>query len=178
MLREPRHYLPLQLLRVAGTPLLLLVPRGSYALLAAVLLLLDAMDCVPFTHCASNRWYRATDKLLDLVQYAAALCVVVWTWAPSSSAAIVLLGAALAYRSVGVALAVRDDEAFDAAPRALAWLALFPDVFKELLLLLGVAAMLALGDRAVWLLALGVVVPLKVAFERLKAAYDARFEAT
>lgn len=175
-----RGYLPFQMLRLAATPLLLAVPalvgqgRAGLALTATVLLLLDLVDCglarvaahagvlarTGRRACSDSSWYQCGDKVIDQVQYAAALCLV-WSWpAPALSPhRRMLLLAAWLWRSVGVALFVRSG-----AAKASLWLSVFPDLFKELLVLWAVFP--SAGAAAI-----SAVVVAKVAFEVVKGRY-------
>lgn len=161
---DKRGLLARQFARLAATPLLLLVllagsDRRRLAWLAALLVVLDFVDCIPLVHrgCGRSEWYRNGDKLLDLAQTAAGLCLV-WSWPSMSTNRWALLLAWLA-RTVGVALFVDTRD-----PR---WLAATPDVFKELLLLWSIAPRAGLAASA-------AVVAAKALFEVAKPVVEAR----
>lgn len=166
---DSQTFLPYQIARVAATPLLLAAPalggggdrRASLAWLALLLTLLDGIDCNTltmssrtFARCYTSHWYQAGDKLLDQAQYAAALHLA-WAWPALGSGGVALLLAAWLWRSLGVATFLRS--------RAILWLAVCPDVFKELLVLWWIL------PGAGWSV-VALLVAAKVAFEVLKGS--------
>ena len=168
---DRRDFAPYQLLRVALTPALLcashLRPKEMLLALAAILLVLDVVDCrlgdalnrhvfvgrPALNPCSTSAAYRAVDKLTDQMQYAAALCLL-WT-APGVPPSLKwALLAAWLWRMIGVAFYV-------------ASLVAFPDLFKEFLVLWA-----ACSSPSFALALTPIVFAGKAAFERIKGSID------
>lgn len=145
--------------------------RKRIGIIAFALLVLDGIDTLILkidTHAVlSNKdiecseQYQFADKVVDQVQYAAALTLL-WTycgfWSPVIATAYLL-------RWIGVALFAHDGSVGAKAKR---WLALFPDVTKELLLLFAV-----MGPCASPLM-ITLTIVAKVVFELARLVYASK----
>lgn len=135
------EYVPYQVMRIVSTMLLFLVPyvagtnRAGLVCVAILLTELDLVDCPwAFTSravkCTNSSWYQCVDKLIDQVQYMVALALI-WNWPLITYQRRIILVIALSWRWIGVLLFVRSK---GTEPR---FLILFPDLFKELIVLWG-----------------------------------------
>jgi hypothetical protein len=138
-------FIPFQLARLVLTFLLLVIPltagvgRLAMVEMAVMLIALDFFDIISFgaaearlfdpnfyANAGRSDWYQFSDKLIDQVQNTVALAIM-WNWPLLQPRGRKILLAAIMWRWVGV-WAVRSDVT---SLRLL----MFPDVFKELLVL-------------------------------------------
>lgn len=142
--------------------------RWRIGLTVLALLILDRLDSVFFDlqntniimECSDS--YQFADKILDQVQYAAALFLL-WTYCGFWSPVIVI---AYILRWIGVVLFAHEGSVGAKAKR---WLALFPDLTKELLLLIAV-----LGTENASPLMITLTITAKIAFEVVRMLYAAK----
>lgn len=147
--------------------------RWRIGLVAFALLVLDHVDSAFFNlqtelseqqkeqkEQECNEPYQFADKVGDQVQYAVALFLL-WAYCGFWSPVIIV---AYILRWIGVALFAHDGSVGVKARR---WLALFPDLTKELLLLV---AVLGPGDASPLMITLTIAA--KVAFEVARMVYS------
>ena len=140
-----RKFIPFQVARLMLTVLLFFVPVtngvGRRGMIMMVLLIMsfDFFDILAFgaserrlldpdfyANAGRSDWYQLTDKLMDQIQYVVAL-VIMWNWLPLQPPRRTILVVALMWRWIGLWV-VRSNPTSR-------WLLMFPDVFKELIVL-------------------------------------------
>ena len=163
------EFFPHQVMRLVATMWLFLVPcavgtdRMGLVCVAILLTELDLIDCPwAFTSraikCTSSSWYQCVDKLIDQMQYMVALALI-WNWPLITAQRRLILIIALSWRWVGVLSFVLSK---GTEPK---FLVLFPDLFKELLVLWGCFP--KSGGLAIALVIVG-----KVIFEGIKCEWS------
>jgi hypothetical protein len=140
-----RKFVPFQLARLALTLLLFFVAptngTGPRGMIVMVLLIMsfDFLDILAFgaserrltdpdfyANAGRSDYYQLTDKLIDQVQYVVALAIM-WNWPQLQPPRRAILIIALCWRWIGLWV-LRSNPHSN-------WLLMFPDVFKELLVL-------------------------------------------